>query len=245
MVRFGRQDDENFPIGDDTTRNPDFERSSGQIEASPTTYYFCHASVRESPVLNRLAGQAKSRKYLVAGMIATALMICLLSIRYRRYAYAVAWHCVHGNHAEIGGRQVSVPVLWWKERAHGHATSDFQDNNEWLERACPSSTFPRPEIEISPVIPGAVADTDREEYDLTRRVVSSLNEHSAKGCSHSLIVLPAAKFSLYCVRSNAALNEFYMLDQLSCNSTKLQYSFGYSGPSGREKEAEAIFLSLQ
>jgi hypothetical protein len=45
-------------------------------------------------------------------MIAIALMSGLLFAKYRMYAYAVAWHCVHGNYAEVGGHKVKLSILW-------------------------------------------------------------------------------------------------------------------------------------
>ena len=134
---------------------------------------------------------AKRRKPLFAGTVVLALVIILLSVEYHPYAYAVAWHCVHGNYAEIGGHRVRLPVLWWKEKADAYDTS-------LLVRACPARTFIKPEITISPTPPGSVRDTDRQELDSIQALVSSANHNALTGTSSSLVILNPKPFTLYC-----------------------------------------------
>jgi hypothetical protein len=121
----------------------------------------------------------------------------------------------------------------------------MQDHDEWLARACPSRSFPRPEINVSKAIAGEVAETDAEEFDVTRRVTSSLNQNPPMGWSHSLVVLTASRFTLYCEQDRLTLAGLEMSDDLSCRTAGLQYSFGYSGPPEHERDAEEIFTSLQ
>jgi hypothetical protein len=197
-------------------------------------------------VLSRLARQVKRQRNVVSGAMVLAILIGFLYMGYRRYAFALIWHCVHGNQAEVGGHKVILPLLWWKESAHAHDTYDMRDRDEWLARACPSSLFSNPEINVSPVMPGEeVAGTEEEELKLTQRVISSLNQNPTKGWSYSLVVLSTARFSFYCMREQAALGGSDLFNGLRCHATSLKYSFNYTGPPERENEVQEIFLSLQ
>jgi hypothetical protein len=179
-------------------------------------------------------------------MIAIALMSGLLFAKYRMYAYAVAWHCVHGNYAEVGGHKVKLSILWWKERAHAHETSDMRDHDEWLARACPSNKLDeKPEIDVSPAIPGEVENTQLEELKLTQSVISTLSHNSAKGWSHSLVTLTPRPFTVYCIRDDLTIFGDDVLSRLTCYTAKLPYRFIYDGPPTREKEAESILSSLE
>jgi hypothetical protein len=67
-------------------------------------------------VANITTKRPKSQKLLAAGKTVLALVIGLVCIQYHTYAYAIAWHCFHGNCARLtGGYQVSLPILWWKQ----------------------------------------------------------------------------------------------------------------------------------
>jgi hypothetical protein len=46
-------------------------------------------------VLNGLKGSVRSRKLLVTGTVALVFLSSVIGIRFHRYAYAVAWHCIH------------------------------------------------------------------------------------------------------------------------------------------------------
>lgn len=192
-----------------------------------------------------LSRQTRQRKWLVVSTVTVALIVGVLCARYRRYGYAVAWHCAHGNYAEVGGHRVRLPLLWWKERAHAHDTPDMQDHDEWLARACPSNTIFRPEIETSPTIPGAGRDTDQEELKSTQSIVSTLSHNSVAGSSHSLITLTPRPFTLYCMRQDLTLLGVDLTSMLTCQAAGLPYSFTYNGPPTREKEAESILSTLE
>lgn len=192
-----------------------------------------------------LSRQTRRRKWLVASMVTVALIVGLLCVKYRRYGYAVAWHCVHGNYAAIGGRRVRLPLLWWKERVHAHDTPDMLDHDEWLARACPSNTILEPEIETSPTILGEGRDTDQEELKSTQSLVSTLNHNSVAGSSHSLVILTPRPLVLYCMRTDLTLLGVNLTSMLTCHAAGLTYSFSYNGPPTREKEAESILSTLE
>src|ERR1039458_2734741 len=178
-------------------------------------------------------------------MVAITLMLGLLCVKYRRYAYAVAWHCMHGNYAEIGGHRVRLPILWWKENAHAHDTPDLRNRDEWLARACPSSVLPGPEIKVSPTIPGEVEGTEPEELKLTQAVISTLNHNSESGWSHSLLTLTPRPFTLYCIKEHVTGYGLDLGSYLTCHAANLPYSFLYRGPQTSESEAESILSSLE
>jgi hypothetical protein len=116
--------------------------------------------------------------------------------------------------------------------------------NGWA-RACPSSLFPKPEIKVSPAIPGEVADTDAEELKVTQSVISGLNQNPAMGWSHSLVVIKAPRFAFYCMQERFTIVGTDFNHELTCHAPRLPYSFHYNGPPEYEKEAEAIFQSAQ
>jgi hypothetical protein len=196
-------------------------------------------------VLSRFAGQVKRQRNVISGAVVLAILISFLWIGYRRYAIALIWHCVHGNQAEVGGHKIILPLLWWKESAHAYDTSDMRDRDEWLARACPSSLFSNPEINVSPAVLGEVADSEKEELKLTQRVISDLNQNPTKGWSYSLVVLSTSRFSFYCMREQAAMGGLEMFNGLRCHAASLKYSINYTGPPERENEVREILLSLQ
>ena len=189
-------------------------------------------------MLKRLATQGKNRKWLAVIAVAFALMIGLLCFKYHRYAYAAAWHCTHGNYAELAGHRVKLPILWWKEDAHAYDTV-------LLERACPANTYLKPEIVVSPAIPGSIRDTDQDELKATQAAISSRNQDSFVGTSSLLVVLSPRPFNLYCKRENIVTSGIVLSSNLFCLAPKAPYSFTYDGPPTREKEAETILSSLE
>ena len=109
---------------------------------SPAEYDLCDKSIRKMIVLNTLARQVRRQKYLVGSVVIVAAMISLLCMGYRRYAFAVIQHCISGSHAEVGRHKVNLPILWWKESARAHDTSDMLDRNEWLGAGMPVELVP-------------------------------------------------------------------------------------------------------
>lgn len=189
-------------------------------------------------MLNKIAGQAKQRKLLVAGVVALSLIIGLLCIEYERYAYAVAWHCVHGNYAKIAGHRVRLPLLWWKEDAHAYDTT-------LLVRACPANTYLKPEIVVSPTISGEMGDTNQEELKSAQTVISLKNHNSIAGPSLSLVTLTSRPFTLYCVKEEAAPYGIALYANLSCHAANVPYSFTYDGHPMHEKDVELILSTIE
>lgn len=187
---------------------------------------------------NKIARQSNRRKLFFTSIVALVFVIGILCIEYYRYAYIVNWHYIHGNFAEIGRYRVSLPYLWWKNGTESN-------NSSFLLRACPLNTFSKPELEVSPAIPGEVMDTEQEELKSTQKVISALNHKGIEGWSQSLVTLTPRSFTLYCIRQDEVLYRSNIDTILTCHAAKLPYSFRYSGPSAYEKEAESILSSLE
>jgi hypothetical protein len=189
-------------------------------------------------VIRKLARQAREQKHLLAGVVAAALMVGLPCVKFRQYAYAVAWHCVHGNYAEIGHHKVRLPAFWWKEDAYAFDTSV-------LRGARPAGMYDSPEITLSPAIPGEARDSDQDELKSTEAFVSSRNHDPFAGTSSHLVVLSPAPFRLYCKREDIEMSGLDLSSNLFCHAARVPYSFTYDGPPTREREAELILSSLQ
>jgi len=196
-------------------------------------------------VLNNIGRQSKRRKLFFVAIVALALLVGALCMNFRRYAYAVAWHCTHGEYAEVGGQRVRLPLLWWKEGTHAHDTEDLRDRNEWLARACRSNEFEIPEINVSQESPGEAPDADQDELRLTKDLVSAMYRHPVWGWSGSLVTLTPRRFTLYCSKDDEVIFGVDVFNGLTCHAAKIPYTFRYSGPPANEQEAEAILSSME
>ena len=185
-----------------------------------------------------LARKGKRRKWMVLIIVAPAMVLGLLCLDLRRYAYAATWHCLHGDYAEIGGHRVKLPIFWWKQDAHAYDTS-------LLVRACLANTINKPEIIVSPAIPGETRDTDEEELRATQDDISSRNRGSNPRTSSSLVVLHTRPFTLYCKKENIVVSGIDLDSNLFCHVARGPYLFSYDGSPSREIEAESILSSLE
>jgi hypothetical protein len=180
-----------------------------------------------------------SRLLLIAFTIASfALMGCALN-QYHQYAYALAWHCVHGNNAEVGGRRVRIPILWWRESdPNAYDTS-------LLVRSYPANILNRPQIVVRPTLPGEVQDNDLQGLRTSQAIITLQNKDAFLKKQSSLVSLNPKAFTLYCVREDITPFGVAILSTLSCRAAKTHYSFTYSGSPALEKEAELILSTLE
>ena len=181
----------------------------------------------------------KSRKTLISlCLVVVVLALGVFALRYRRYAHAAAWHCFHSAHVKFGVHEIQIPKLWWVEKS---------DNAGRLSilRACKSTSFIDPEIEVAPVSPGEVAENDSEQSRLVQAVVSRMNRDPQTGWTHSSLVLNAKGFVWYCTKDQQTILRRNFSTTLKCNAPRIPYSLYYQGPPEQEDEAKRIFASFQ
>ena len=169
------------------------------------------------------------------------LVFAVLAFRYRQYAYAILWHCEHGNYASFPGHRIRLPLFWWEE----------QDTSQWetylIKRA--TTRFNRvqvPDIEVSHIIPAfqmTIVNTDEEEMDKIQRVISSFNARKESASRETLVTIKAKSMTLYCMRSDLGMSLFQTA-MLSCNAPKFPYSVTF-GPTTQEGEAESVLSALE
>jgi len=197
-------------------------------------------------VLTGLKGRVRSRKLLVPGTVALALLLSVVGLRFHRYAYAVAWHCIHGNLTTIGEHRIGLPILWWEERGSGWTDESLVERGVFsLVRANPASSFDQPRIIARPASPWEVDATDQEVRKSIEAAIAVLNHGSEDGWSHSLVTLSSRQFTMYCMRDVLRGFGSDRLVSLNCSEAKMRYSFAYSGPERHEKEAEIILSTFE
>jgi len=173
-------------------------------------------------------------------LLSTVVVILALgfyALRYRRYAYAAAWHCFHSNNVKVGEHQFTIPTVWWVEKKNAGRIS--------VVRACKSTALVYPEIEVDPVSEEAVVATDDEQSRRLQEVVSTLNLHSQPGFTASFGVVKSKVFVWSCVRMEETILGRNFSTQLICHASRIPYSLDYQGPPEREAEAKSIFASFQ
>jgi len=195
---------------------------------------------RRNKVLNTVFRQAKSHKLIVASIAAVALVAGLLCVQYYLYAYAMAWHCLHGSYAEAGGHRLRLPISWWKQGTGSYDTY-------LLVRASPYVGSPESQIVVSPAGPGEIWKTNGEELQATQTMISTMNSHRHSDMVQSsfLVVLNSKRFTLYCRREESELQGIDILSHVSCDASGVPYSYTFDGPPAYEKEAESILSTLE
>ena len=185
------------------------------------------------------SGTPPVRRVRIAGLTALALAFVLGTAHYNRYVYAVAWHCAHGNYAQVAGHNVRLPILWWAEK-----DPDYYDTYLLL-RACPFSTRVRPSLTVRPTLQGAARETDAEELEAVQALIALKDSKSTAGISSSLVTLHSKQFTLYWERLEFAPFGTPINTSLYCAAAKSSYFWNYFGPLFYEKEAELILSTLQ
>jgi hypothetical protein len=186
-------------------------------------------------MIKTLSQHYRERRSMFVLVSCSMVLIVFLCAIYRRYAFAIVWHCFHKNVAQVGTFKVEVPLLWWKGESDAYGTSV-------LIRASPATVSDVPEIVVSPTIPGEGRDTDQETLKATQGLVDADLKVSIVGKSSVLAILHPRPFTLYCAKSAFIIPPDTVLN---CRAAKAEYSFTYNGPSRREQEAEAILLGIR
>jgi hypothetical protein len=192
----------------------------------------------------RPAALPKRTKFFAAcAIIAAFVPADKLSI-YHPYAYAIAWHCFHGNHTEIAGHRVTLPLLWWKEKSH----TDY--DTYLLRRASPANPIAESEILVGPEKPQDILDTDEKVLKNRQDSIASVNSNPHRFSPWTLVVVHPTAFTLYCTRATFGMPSLLITNvSLFCEATRLPYSFNFRGSGyGKtpiyEPEAISILSSL-
>lgn len=171
------------------------------------------------------------------GLIALASITVLFAVRYRRFAYAMTWHCFNKASIRFGGHEVEISKLWWAAKI-----------DRWgrisIFRAYKGSFLSEAKIEVSPASPGVVTEDDVEQSRVAHAFVSSMSRDPAPGWTYSVAILRAKSSTWYCIRNDEAIWEHHVFTILTCNAPRIPYSLYYQGPPEQEKEAESIFASF-
>jgi hypothetical protein len=133
---------------------------------------------------------------------------------------------------------MQIPAKWWAKRDKSH----FQTYR--IIRAGLLFPVVSSQIVVSPVISGAVGDTDGEESSMIHRAIS-INNHGPFAVSEKEVRLKSKAGLIYCIENNMTVRKVVGMANLSCYLVGIQYSFSYSGSVANEAEAESILSTLQ
>lgn len=152
---------------------------------------------------------------------------------------AVAWHCAHGNYAEVAGHRVKLPLLWWKD-------DDAPYRTILLVRACNSCGVVQPGVLVSPMLAGQVWSSDEDNLKAVQKMIAGRNKSSLDPARSSLVTIRSPAFVLYCEKDESvgALTTLPN-SSLFCEAANLAYSFSFDGDPRFEKEAESLLSTLQ
>jgi hypothetical protein len=185
-------------------------------------------------MIKALSKLYRERRSIFVLASCSIVLIVFLCANYRRYAVAIAWHCLHGDHADVGKFRMKVPLLWWVSDSDKYDTSV-------LVRATPSTSVDPPEIVVSPTIAGEGRDSDAETLGATQELVEGNLKIPVAGKSSSLISIHPVPFTLYCAKSTFIVPPTAIV---MCHASKVKYAFSYRGASVYEGEAEAILSTI-
>jgi hypothetical protein len=189
--------------------------------------------LRQSPVEVLVSDHRKvefmTNKRKVSLTIVFGITFAILIAIFFSPLQAVAWHCAHGNHIDLGGTRLALPLLWWPKNNDGKGTVE-------IDHAKAGQISFLEGLEITPLSPDKIKS--RDEF------LDSWNKISARFASGHIKTLRPAKlqtrdFTLYCMR-NTIEDEIVV-----CWSPDLPWSIGYMGLHRSAKEAESIISTLE
>lgn len=181
----------------------------------------------------------KPQIILIVSIIAILALASWPIAEYHKYAYALAWHWVHGDYAKVAGHKVRIPALWWEE-------ADPNSYDTYLiVRSSPASAILTPEIVVRPTISGEVGEDDSQELKTEERVIALKSKDTIVKTQITLVILKPRPFTLYCEQDDAILFGVALFSNLSCHAARTHYSFTYNGNPAFEKEAEMILSTLE
>ena len=172
-------------------------------------------------------------KYKRGLLLVLATMLIGLAVlhRYREYVFAICWHSVHGSHAKMNGRTVTLPMNWWPEQSNRYHT--------YLFTRATIHQFPS-QILVTPAI--SVAGNDPEQDRVIQATVSLRNHDPNSSTSSSMVTVKSGSVRLYCMREE---DHLLPMTNLFCQSAEVPYSFSYVGLRQYEPEAERILSTLR
>lgn len=138
----------------------------------------------------------------------------------------------------FGVHEIQIPKLWWVGKTDNAGRIS-------ILRACKSTAFIEPEIEVAPVSPGEIAANDAEQSRLEQAVVSDRNRDSQSGWTYSSMSLKARDSVWFCIRDQQTILGRNFSTGLTCYASRIPYSLHYQGPPEQEREAKLIFASFQ
>jgi hypothetical protein len=181
---------------------------------------------------------AKRPKWIFVVATLFVLVAGLFIVRARLYVYAIIWHCLHGNYAQVGGYKMKLPIWWWEER-------DPNRYDTWLLLRASANTLLRDEIDISPVIPGGIRESDDAQREAVENSISQANHDALSERSWSLVTLKTRRANLYCQKLDSTLSNISFYTNVSCTAARSKYVFSYNGLSTGQSEAITILSSLE
>ena len=172
------------------------------------------------------------RRPLIIGLSALAGILVIVSLTYRRYAYARVWHHMHGDNATLAGHQVTLPYFWWAE-------SVGPDGATVLTRAYPTTSTSLVEISANMLMAGTIPSSDQNAIQIQQNLTKR-TKHQSADIQTSAVTLHSKSLVLYCRRDDV----LKVQRTLICIVPKVPYSFVYVGTQDWEGEAESILSSL-
>jgi hypothetical protein len=183
------------------------------------------------------------RRRLFVVIISLLLLIAAVpAIKYRQYAYAIVWHSWHGNYATFAGHRIKLPLFWWEENDPLHWDTYA------LKRAYPSFLgLQLNDVEVSHIPPAfqmTIVNTDQEELDQLKRVISASNNVRTKSTNtRTLATIRTKSMTLYCIRTDLSLPRLPIVD-LICYAPKFPYSVAFAATT-QEDEVKSILSTLE
>jgi hypothetical protein len=178
-----------------------------------------------------LRANFKCRKWIIVVLV--VFVSSLFCMRFQQYGHAILWHCMHGNHAQVAGHQIKVPIWWWMEKNPDHYET-------YLLRRASYSLLPA-ELEISSTLPWPAHNKDQEVLASIETSISLGNRNSSV---KALVTVNARKFTVYCSETSYRPFGIPLTVDLYCESAKIPYSFNYLVSPAYEDETKSILSSL-
>jgi hypothetical protein len=180
------------------------------------------------------------------GVVIITFFVAISIARYHLCVQAVAWHCLHGDHTQVAGHTITLPILWWAEKDPLHWDSYL------LKRACTGMLCLQPEIKVTHVIPAyqsQVKDSDQETLELVRSRVSAMNArpaaNSRTSAIASLVTIKAKSLTLYCskVEVNGSGRPLPLMISV-CSAPRIPYSFEFFALPHQQEEDKSILSTF-
>jgi|ERR1700733_12092981 len=140
---------------------------------------------------------------------------------------AIAWHCTHGNHIQVGSARITLPLLWWPRNKE-----DGGVDIAHAKIAQPSYES----LDIRPFKPNEVMS--HEEF---QNFWNKILARYASGYPKTIkpAELRTRDFTLYCMKDKAEDTP------IICWSPDISWKIGYAGLPRSGKEAESIIATLE